>query len=159
MLHLFPRTFSLPARGAPLAASTVAAPLTPAAYLRLRREAAGLSVAAVAKRLYEAHRAARPAMTVEWAASVVTLLETRGTTARYAEALDALRAVFPFDPDVYRQLAADPVDQHPRVCRGCGCSAWDACEDEGFPGNCMWATPNSCTRCLKADAASVEAHQ
>ena len=159
MLHAFPRTFDLPERRADRARSAVLPPLTAPDYLRLRRKAAGLSVAAVAKRLYEAHRAARPAMTVEWAASVVTLLETSGSTARYAEALDALRAVFPFDPDVYRQLAADPVDQQPRVCRGCGCSAWDACEDEGFPGNCMWATPNSCTRCLKADAASVEAHQ
>jgi len=153
MLHAFPRTFDLPERCADRARSAVLPPLTAPDYLRLRRKAAGLSVAAVAKRLYEAHRAARHAMTVEWATSVVTLLETRGTTARYAEALDALRAVFPFNPDVYRQLAADPVDQHPRVCRGCGCSAWD---DAGFEG---WATPNSCTRCLKADAASVEAHQ
>ena len=153
MLHAFPRTFDLPERRADRARSAVLPPLTAPDYLRLRRKAAGLSVAAVAKRLYEAHRAARPAMTVEWAANVVTLFETRGTTARYAEALDALRAVFPFDPDVYRQLAADPVDQHPHVCRGCGCSAWD---DAGFEG---WATPNSCTGCLKADAASVEAHQ
>lgn len=147
MLHAFPRTFDLPERRADRARFKVLPPLTAPDYLHLRRKAAGLSVAAIAKRLNEAHRAARPAMTVKWAASVVALLETRGTTARYAEALDALSAVLPFDPDVYRQLAADPVDQHPRVCRGCGGSAWD---DAGFEG---WATPNSCTRCLKAAAS------
>ncbi len=148
MFHAFPRTFDLSERRRDRGRSKVLLPLTPSEFLRPRRKAAGLSVAVVAKRLYEARRAARSVMTVEWTASVETLLETRGTAACYAEALDALRAVLPFDPDVYRQLAADPVHQHPRVCRGCGGSSWD---DAGFEG---WATPNSCTRCLKADAAA-----
>jgi len=153
MLHAFPRMFSLPARGAPLATSTAATPLTPAAYLRLRREAAGLPIGAVGQRLAEAHRTASPDTNVEVATALVASLEATGVVARHRETLDALRSVFPFDPDVYRQLAADPVEHHPRVCRGCGCSAWD---DAGFEG---WATPDSCTRCLTADAGSVEAHQ
>lgn len=141
MMHVFPRTFSLPRSRSERAATVRPAPLTPAAYLRLRREAAGLSIRHVAGML------AREADQVATALDLVHALETPGNTARRRETLESLRDVFAFDIDVYHQLADEPADRHPAVCRGCGCSEWDGCMD-GDHGACSWATPTACTRCL-----------
>lgn len=154
MMHAFPRTFTLPQgrrHRAALAASAPIAPLTPAAYLRLRREAAGMSVRQVAGML------ARKADDVAPALDLIYVLETPGNVARRAETLERLRAVFAFDPDVYRQLAGEPADRHPQVCRGCGCSHWDPCGDDRH-GACAWSTPGTCSRCLPDDGA-IEVHQ
>jgi hypothetical protein len=147
MMHAFPQTFTLPQERGVRAATVPAGPLTPAAYLRLRREAAGLSIRAVAGML------ARKADDVAPAIDLVTVLEVPGNTARRAETLDSLRDVFPFDPDVYRQLGSEPPHLHPRICRGCGCSHWDPCGDG--QDACGWATDTACTRCLP-DVAPVE---
>lgn len=154
MLHTFPRTFALPERRGERAAAPVV-PLTPAAYLRLRRETAGLSIAAVAGAVAKRHRTESPRLPLDLTTALIASLESPGTKARHRETLDALRAVFAFDPDVYRQLADEPADRHPRVCRGCGCSRWDACDEDGQ--GCAWATSTACTRCLAADAADAAA--
>jgi len=150
MLHVFPRTFSLPVPRIEHASNPSTAPVTPAAYLRLRREAAGLSVRTVAGML------ARNANDVAHALDLINALETPGNTARRPETLENLRDVFPFDPDVYRQLATAAADQHPRICRGCGCSQWDPCGNSH--NACAWATDKACTVCLP-DAAPVESCQ
>ena len=120
--------------------ATALPPLKPAQYLQLRREAAKLSIddvaTALAPRIFD-----RPA-----AASLVRLLETPGFTARYGRTLQRLAKIFPFDPGVYRQLADEPADRHPRVCRSCGCSHWDPYPGDAM-GNCVWQTPTMCTRC------------
>jgi hypothetical protein len=145
-MHSFPRTFTLPQERSVQAAVVDPAPLTPAAYLRLRREAVALSQRVVAGML------ARTADEVGPALDLIEVLETPGNTARRPETLESLRAVFSFDPDVYRQLATEPAELHPRVCRGCGCSEWDPCV--GDHDACAWATDTACTRCLP-DAAPV----
>lgn len=140
-MHAFPRTFTLPKQRFERATSATSAPLKPAAYLRLRREAAGLSIQMLAGML------ARNADEVAPALDLVHVMETPGNTIRYSETLERLRSVLAFDPDVYRQLASEPADRHPRVCRGCGCSTWDPC-DHATHGSCSWATPTACTACL-----------
>ncbi len=156
MMHVFPRTFSLPMQRGERVAAASTAPLTPAAYLTLRREAAGLTIGVVAGML------ARKADEVAPALDLVHALETPGNTARRPETLEALRSVFAFDPDVYRQLANDPAESHPRICRGCGCSHSDPCVSDDlrgdFWGACAWATDTACTACLP-DTAPVECCQ
>lgn len=151
MMHAFPRTFTLPADGLLRAvAEAHPAPLTPAAYLRMRREAAGLTERRVAGML------ARKADDIPAALDLVHVLETPGNVARRPETLETLRDIFPFDPDLYRQLASAPADQHPRVCRSCGCSQWDPCGDE--QDACSWSSDIACTRCLP-DVAPMECCQ
>lgn len=147
MLHAFPRTFSLAtSRADRVAAPAIAfAPLTPAAYLRLCREAAGLSRQAVATRL------APRARDLKQVSDLLDVLETPGNVARRAETLDRLRAILPFDPDVYRQLASEPPARHPRVCRGCAASAGNVRDDAG---PLRWASDHACTRCAGVEGES-----
>lgn len=119
------------------------APMTPAAYLRLRREDARLTIAQVAERLPTRH------VDAGLAASVIRTLETPGARARHRATLDALRTVFPFDIDVYRQLCEEPAERHPQICRGCGCSTYDACVEADGHTCCAWALPTLCTRCME----------
>lgn len=147
MMHAFPRTFSLPQDRHERASAQLLAPLTPAAYLRLRREAAGMSITAVAVMMTRNARDVTPAV------ELIQLLETPGNTARRPETLERLRTAFPFDPDVYRQLKDEPASRHPNVCRGCGCSEWDR-DPDGAPWD--WATASACTRCLDDGAARAE---
>lgn len=134
-------------------------PLTPAAYLRLRREFAGISRQHVAAQLALVlaprtddtdARAARAFGSRDDALALVDQLETPGARARHREAIEVLQAIFPLDPDVYFQLADTPAHRHPRVCRGCGCSTYDTCN--GHDGVCTWATPSQCTRCAEREA-------
>ncbi len=140
MMHAFPRTFALPTSHADRVCAPAIdfAPLTPAAYLRLCRETAGLSRSSAAVML-----APRPNQLVQ-AAELLDMLETPGNLARRDETLERLRTAFPFDPDVYRQLASEPPERHPRVCRGCAASAWQAHDGTG---PLRWADDHACTRC------------
>ena len=145
MMHAFPRTFSLPQDRRERVAQTAFAPLTAAAYLRLRREAAGLSIATVARAL-----AKKPA-DLSAATDLVHLLEQPGNIARKIKTLYALQAIFPFDQAVYGQLAREPAEHHPQVCRGCGCSEWDT--DDARAETFAWASEHSCVRCAGAPVA------
>ena len=110
--------------------------MTPALYLRLRREAAGLSRTQVAQRLYDIkikrvfgdRRPRRLYDSVAQALATVQQLETPGAYARYRPMIDFLGGIVPLDADVYHQLRNEPADRHPLVCRGCGCSTHDDCD-------------------------------
>lgn len=142
MMHDFPRTFSLPESRRERVATPTFNPLRPHEYLRLRREAAGLTVQQVAQKMTRNPRELATAI------DLVELLEIPGNTARRHETLDRLQAAFPFDPAVYRQLKDEPAERHPRVCRGCGASAWDHGD-----GPFAWATDQACIRCAGEDGA------
>ncbi|KQN29688.1 hypothetical protein [Sphingomonas sp. Leaf38] len=129
------------------AAPTVASPLSPAAYLQLRRKAAGLSIDAVALRI--------SANNQSHARALVCLLETEGSTARYRATIDAFADAFPIDVDVYMQLRDTPVAQHPRICRGCECSEWDSCVGGDGTHTCAWQGLATCTRCVGLPAVPV----
>lgn len=122
---------------APALASAVAEVMTPSLYLRLRREAAGLSRTQVAQRLYDIRikrvfgdrRPRRLYDSPAQALATVQQLETPGAYAKYRPMIDFLGGIVPLDVDVYHQLRDEPADRHPLVCRGCGCSTDDACEN------------------------------
>lgn len=120
------------------------APLTPAGYIRLRRKASDLSIDQVAERI-----ASKGADLAEVRA-LVRMLETDGVKARSLDAIELLRVAFPIDPAVYHQLATEPADRHPSICRGCGCSHHDPCGD-GVELACGWAMRDLCTRCSGGD--------
>ncbi|MEG3160902.1 hypothetical protein U1763_10350 [Sphingomonas sp. LB2R24] len=86
------------------------------------------------------------------AIALVALLETPGVVAKREETLEALRSVFRFDADVYRQLARDPEGSHPQICQGCGCSAWDPHVDADGCEKLEWAAPSLCVICADAKA-------
>lgn len=144
MIHCNPT----PRRSSPAASLPVdPVAMTPALYLRLRREAAGLTVAQAARRMFGGN-----AEKVDLAASLIRALETPGVRARIDMTLERLVVAFPFDADVYRQLAHDPADRHPRVCGGCGCTQDDACVSGDGHSTCGWQSGSRpgaalCTRC------------
>ena len=136
--------------------SAVYGPLTPAAYLRLRREAAGYHPDGFARdyAMVAAHGRPEPAcrLSVDETRAAhrrirdeLALLERPGVVARDDAVLRRIASLIGFDPAVYRQLANDPADRHPRICRGCGCSGHDACSDDDSV--CTWVTPAWCSHC------------
>jgi hypothetical protein len=122
-------------------------PLSPAGYLRLRRKAAGLSIDAVAVRV--------SANNQEVSRALVSLLETDGSKARYRATIEAFADAYPLDVNVYEQLRDTPADQHPRICRGCGCSEWDPCVSGDGTHSCSWTGLATCSRCVAAPAVPV----
>lgn len=123
-------------------------PMQPWDYLRLRREAARLSIDDVARRL-----SPRIATRTE-AAALVTFFETRGVRVRQNRTLALLSNIYPFDPGVYRQLAHEPADRHPPVCHGCGSSYWDR-ERGGERVRLDWAAPLTCSGCADDQAKAA----
>lgn len=121
--------------------------MTPWLYLRLRRQAADLTVSQAARRMFGADQAK-----VDLAVSLITALEKPGVRARIDLTLERLQVAFPFDADVYRQLAHDPLARHPLACVGCGCTQNDACVSTDGHTACAWhdtSRPGAaiCTRC------------
>jgi hypothetical protein len=137
-------------RSIPLRGTVSLLPITPAQYLTLRREAAGLSRMQVARRLYAIkvrrffgdRRPRRLFDSVDQALATIEQLEIPGARSKYRPVIDVLGGIFPLDADVYHQLIDEPADRHPAICRGCGCSAHDACD-----GICSLAR-GVCTRCV-----------
>lgn len=134
MLHLPSSTH----RCVPLEAASIA-PITPAGYLRLRRTAAGVSVAEAARRIAPNNQSEVVAL--------IRLLETDGAAARYLETIYGLREAYPLDVDVYLQLRDTPSEARPKICTGCGCSHWDPCVAPDDAGTCAWSSDTTCTRC------------
>lgn len=133
-----------------------AIPMQASMYLRLRREAVGLSKQQVARQLHAIRvprkfgdrRERRLYETVAEALSVVEQLELPNARAKYPPIIDLLTGIFPLDPDVYRQLASEPADRHPATCRSCACSNGDPC----FGGDGICTLEHAvCTRCLGAN--------
>lgn len=131
MLH----TFTSRRTGKSAVAPNHAEIMTPSLYLRLRRQAAGLSRMQVAQRLYDIkikrvfgdRRPRRLYDSPAQALATVQQLEAPGAYAKYRPMIDFLGGIVPLDVDVYHQLRNEPADRHPLVCRGCGCSTHDAC--------------------------------
>lgn len=124
-------------------AQAFGAPVTPAAYLRLRRGAERLTLEQAAERI-----ATRGTDRAELVA-LMRLLEREGVVARDRATIQLLTLAYPLDVDVYFQLATEPADRHPSICRGCGCSEYDPCQRERGP--CAWAGQNICTRCTDGE--------
>ena len=133
--------------------------MTPGTYLRLRREAAGLSIEDLALRIDTDVK-----VSARSRAELLDLIETDTAVigADVVKALQDLRALgaFAFDRHVLWQLIAIHAGAEipaPEICNGCGCSWNDACADLAAGGFCGWATRENdwCTVCANraVDAA------
>jgi hypothetical protein len=134
-------------RPVPAALPSALGPLTPQTYLALRRRAARLSVDDAAALIVEnvtPPRFVPRSERLAEARALIRQLETPGVLARHVTTIDLLAVAFPLDPNVYYQLAHEPADRHPTVCRGCGCSQWD--RSEGASGACACAISDLCSR-------------
>ena len=141
-------------------------PLTAASYLALRRTAAGVSQADLARALIiladNRRRGPSPRSTTTEGRERfrrfldnVRLLEKSGSLATDRATLTAIASLFPFDPAVYHQLAKAP-NHHPRICRSCGCSGHDPCIDDDHARHdavCRWITPALCSHCVDRSIA------
>ncbi|GEM_PF-710096 len=108
-------------------------------YIRMRREAAGLSVEQAARPFW--HRK-------EHRADVERNMHRIETVGFRVKRLWDMSRSFRLNLTVYRQLCDTPPDMHPRLCLACGWDEWSAQLDvEGF--DCTWsdADPQICTRC------------
>lgn len=104
--------------------------ITAGGYIRLRREAAGLSIVDVATLISETRRWKR------FNIAIIDLIEAdqHFPTVGF---VDRLRTAFAFDRYVYRQLLCH-LRPLPEICQICGCTALDACDDE-ILGRCAWS--------------------
>lgn len=158
--HRLPGVATGPARPLGPPALFVGGAMTPAAYLRLRRAAAGLSVRDAAQAVVDAWAATKqpgvitPGQMRDQVRGWIELLETPGYTAKSDHVIRPLLAAFPLDLAVYAQLRDEPADRHPRICRGCGCSQNDACRNDEHGLGCGWAGDDLCTACVPAELAA-----
>ncbi len=117
--------------------------MTPGTYLRLRREAAGLTrdeVGLVTDTVPKLCARVRS----EWIAAIED-----GIAPVSIDVALAFQIAYPFDWDVLVKLCAFQarlIDQAPPICAVCACSELDACvERDGEP--CAWAGPALCSAC------------
>ncbi len=110
--------------------------LTAGAYLRRRREAAGLSIDEVAAGY--AVGADRDAFAVR-----LRRIEADEDAAGPAT-LDRMAEIFRFDREIYRNLVAG-VPAGTALCRECGCSWHDACTRSTLSR--YWVAPDLCYGC------------
>ncbi len=122
--------------------------MTPGAYLKHRRTAAGLDLHDVAAAL-----ATEPKLAEHVRASWIERIEADIVPMSFSTIV-ALRRSFRFDLDVLAQLAAiamhSPIEP-PRLCRICACSEADSCL--GHCGACSWVDEDLCSACFTYEPA------
>lgn len=130
--------------------------ILPGEYMKLRREAAGLSIEEVAAQLAHTN-ADRIDVRNE-----ITLLED-DQPGLFIPLVMRMRAAFRFDPDIYLALLGFAQDAgstapRPRICTGCGCSWSDPCADDA-DSPCRWSARrvDSCTHCETKAATKAKA--
>ena len=127
--------------------------LTPGAYLKHRRTAAGLSIADVAAAVATEPRIAQH-LRAEW----LEQIEADVMPATF-NTIVALGRAYRFDLEVLHVLASIAMGaalQPPCLCRICACSEYDACVD-GFMGGCSWVAVDLCSACAGPPAAIAKA--
>jgi hypothetical protein len=130
--------------------------ITPGAFLKHRRCAAGLSPADVAAELHVEPYRFDVRARAEW----IELIEADAQPADL-DLVVALQQIFPFDLRILIALvriAQGSDEKPPRLCRICACSHWDPCMINGH--GCAWAEPDLCSAhegIADADALEVAA--
>ena len=122
--------------------------MTPGAYLKHRRTAAGLDLHDVVAAL-----ATEPRLAEHARASWIERIEADLVPMSF-NTIVAFRRAFRFDLDVLAQLAAiamhSPIEP-PRLCRICACSEDDPCL--GHRGACSWVEQDLCSACFTHEPA------
>jgi len=117
--------------------------IAPHDYIKLRRQAAGVTIADIAAKI-----ATSPHVAEHIRAGWIELIEAGTMPASFATIV-ALRAHYRFDMAVLERLVAISLGATlpvPRLCRVCACSELDPCiEDGGF--GCRWAAQDLCSSC------------
>jgi hypothetical protein len=125
--------------------------ISPGRYMRLRREAARLTVDQVA-----AFVGGTPSDARDLAELLHRLERNEPMAGAELELVDRLAGarVFRFDLGIYMMLVGRRADPHgdlplPGICRTCGCSWNDPCSD-GMGEGCGWANSDAtlCTMCI-----------
>lgn len=126
--------------------------ITPGTYLRMRREAAGLSSAEVAAMIVIVPRLPEHDL-IYW----LDRIEADVVPATF-RTITCLRCYFSFDIEVLEALVAiqfapgrAAIIPPPRLCRECACSERDACGSDAVCG-CSWAEADLCSACAVPDA-------
>ncbi len=122
--------------------------MSPGSYLRLRREAAGLSIDDVAAAL-----ATEPRWNELDRKAWLELIEADAAPVG-DDVQKSLFGVFRFDAAILSHLVvmhAGGALSVPHLCRVCACSWLDPC-DEAYAGSCSWSAtdPDLCTACEAA---------
>ena len=120
--------------------------LTPGAYLKLRRTAAGFCLGDVAQRL-----AAEPHIDERARAGWLELVEADEQPVNLTSIV-ALRRVFPFDLEVLislERIAQGSAEMPHAICRVCGCTEYDACCTD-YGDGCWWSEEDLCSACAEA---------
>lgn len=115
---------------------------TPGAYLKMRRQAAGFSLADVAALLHTEPHGTPEHQRIEQ----LQLIEA-DVLGMTLTTIVALRQVFCFDQQVLwtlEELRQGNTDLVPRLCRICACSDLDACAN-AFHINCHWVESDLCS--------------
>ena len=114
----------------------------PWAYVRMRRLAAGLTIAQAARPYWH-----RPEHRADVERNIARLEATGFRAKAPYFGVDMSRA-FSFNLDVYRQLCDLPATQHPRLCFACGWDQWTRQYDVNGD-DVTWSDddPDLCTRC------------
>ncbi len=128
--------------------------ISPGTYLRLRREAAGLSAADVTAMIVTEPRLPEHEL-IYW----LDRIEADVVPATF-RTIACLRCCFAFDIEVLEDLVAiqlaparATIIPPPRLCRECACSERDACGDETAPSwACSWAEDDLCSACADPEA-------
>lgn len=123
---------------------------TPGRYLQMRRHASGLTIDFLALGLETA-----PPVSHRSRVELLAAIEADVQPITPGIAI-LLHQLFRFDPhvlDVLLLRAAGQAVNVPQICRGCGCTWFDACATS--LGGCAWSQqdPSLCTACV---AAGVE---
>ena len=123
--------------------------MTPGTYLRLRREAAGLTMDDVVMLITPDEARWPLALLLTFAIEIDEVLPS-------SSELQSLRFAYPFDRYVFRQLVGR-LDPKPEICGVCACTALDPCASE-TGDTCGWATPahDLCTACATLGASPKE---
>lgn len=137
-MHNAPSLHAMLDRSRPAVRSVV----LPWEYVRMRRQAAGLTIEQAAR----AHWS-RPEHRADVERNIARL-ETPGfRVERYFFGAD-MSPSYSFSLDVYRQLCCASPDRHPHLCLACGWDQWTHQYDT-LGNDVTWSAsdPDLCTRC------------
>ncbi len=121
--------------------------MTPGTYLRLRRQAAGLSIEDVAAMVRTSPRLGEVDV-IAWLRRV-----EEDVAALSPDVIGALGVAFRFSCPVLWQLidlrsyGPDTI-QVPPICLTCGCTDEDSCVDPVTRAPCAWHSEDLCTACI-----------
>lgn len=142
------------------ASSPAPKPMTSGTYLRMRREAAKLTIQHVVLYLVPPTRRHADAERADLRNRLALIEGDALVACARHELVDRLGPVFSFDQGIYWLLVGIEANPErkvpvPQICRGCACTGHDACSDDGQ--GCAWVAgdPTLCTACEKAGRGAI----